>query len=419
MGSPVSTARSKLLRTAVQVTALAALVGGTVGVGTLHKDVTVDLNGQAVEMVTYRQTVGDVLATNDVALSATDEVFPALDAKVADGETITVRHARPLAVSVDGATSTVWTTSLTVGEALAGAGIETAGARVSPAPGTEIPLAGLTLTVSTPKTVSFTADGETTEITTTGVHVADLLAELEVRLGEADRLSVPATAELTDGLAVELVRVGTAAETVTEEIPFETVEKKSDELFEGEKKVETEGVVGSRDTTYEVVTENGVEISRTVTSEAVTAEPVQEVVLVGTQAKPAPAPAPAPAAAAGSASASGSSDAEEAESSDEEAPAAPSGSPKDIARSMVGSDSEFRCLEKLWEKESNWNHRAENSSSGAYGIPQALPGSKMASHGSDWRTNPATQIAWGLDYIEGRYGDACGAWGHSQSNGWY
>jgi len=77
------------------------------------------------------------------------------------------------------------------------------------------------------------------------------------------------------------------------------------------------------------------------------------------------------------------------------------------------------CLDKLWAKESGWNHKAQNSSSGAYGIPQALPGSKMSSVASDWRTNPATQIKWGLGYIKGRYGNPCGAWSHSQNKGWY
>lgn len=81
--------------------------------------------------------------------------------------------------------------------------------------------------------------------------------------------------------------------------------------------------------------------------------------------------------------------------------------------------SEFPCLDQLWKKESGWNHRARNDSSGAYGIPQALPGSKMASVADDWETNPATQIKWGLGYIEGRYGDPCGAWAHSQDVGWY
>jgi hypothetical protein len=80
---------------------------------------------------------------------------------------------------------------------------------------------------------------------------------------------------------------------------------------------------------------------------------------------------------------------------------------------------QFPCLDKLFKRESGWNQRASNSSSGAYGIPQALPGSKMAKFGDDWKTNPATQIKWGLDYIEGRYSSPCGAWSHSESVGWY
>jgi len=80
---------------------------------------------------------------------------------------------------------------------------------------------------------------------------------------------------------------------------------------------------------------------------------------------------------------------------------------------------QFPCLDKLWKKESGWDYNAENPSSGAFGIPQALPGSKMASEGDDWRTNPATQIKWGLNYIEGRYDTPCGAWSHSQDTGWY
>jgi hypothetical protein len=93
------------------------------------------------------------------------------------------------------------------------------------------------------------------------------------------------------------------------------------------------------------------------------------------------------------------------------------------ARSMLGGygwgDDQFGCLVSLWQKESGWNYQAYNRSSGAYGIPQALPGSKMGSAGADWQTNPATQIAWGLGYISGRYGSPCGAWSHSQSTGWY
>lgn len=81
--------------------------------------------------------------------------------------------------------------------------------------------------------------------------------------------------------------------------------------------------------------------------------------------------------------------------------------------------NQMRCLDKLWTKESGWRTTARNPSSGAYGIPQSLPATKMESAGSDWETNPATQIRWGLGYIKGRYGTPCAAWGHSQDVGWY
>lgn len=99
------------------------------------------------------------------------------------------------------------------------------------------------------------------------------------------------------------------------------------------------------------------------------------------------------------------------------------GSAKATAKAMLeargwGAD-QYNCLVSLWNKESGWNMYAENKSSGAYGIPQALPGSKMASAGADWATNASTQISWGLGYIAGRYQTPCGAWTHSQAVGWY
>ena len=99
------------------------------------------------------------------------------------------------------------------------------------------------------------------------------------------------------------------------------------------------------------------------------------------------------------------------------------GSTKAIAADLVAargwSAGQFDCLDRLWTKESNWKAHADNPTSSAYGIPQALPGSKMASAGSDWRTNAHTQISWGLGYIADRYGSPCGAWSHSKSRNWY
>ena len=99
--------------------------------------------------------------------------------------------------------------------------------------------------------------------------------------------------------------------------------------------------------------------------------------------------------------------------------------PKAAARMLMPeygfSESQWPCLDRLWIGESDWNYKAENSSSGAYGIPQSLPGRKMATVASDWRTNPVTQIKWGLDYIKRSYGSPCNAldfW-NSRSPHWY
>lgn len=97
--------------------------------------------------------------------------------------------------------------------------------------------------------------------------------------------------------------------------------------------------------------------------------------------------------------------------------------PRDIARSMLGAygwdGSQYGCLDQLWIGESGWDHTATNPTSGAYGIPQSLPADKMASAGADWRTNPATQIEWGLEYINLTYGSPCAANSFKAANNWY
>ncbi|HEY1626112.1 MAG TPA: transglycosylase SLT domain-containing protein [Streptosporangiaceae bacterium] len=104
------------------------------------------------------------------------------------------------------------------------------------------------------------------------------------------------------------------------------------------------------------------------------------------------------------------------------APSDPTGA-EAIAQSIMGSfgfppQQYFSCLYDIWQRESNWNVYAENPS-GAYGIPQALPGDKMASAGADWQTDPATQIKWGLGYIKAQYGNPCAAWDFEEANGYY
>ncbi|MEO3752810.1 transglycosylase SLT domain-containing protein [Streptomyces sp. B6B3] len=101
------------------------------------------------------------------------------------------------------------------------------------------------------------------------------------------------------------------------------------------------------------------------------------------------------------------------------ASAADTGSSQAIAQEMIGDPVQYQCFSNIVSNESGWDYTATNAESGAYGLVQALPAEKMATAGSDWQTNPATQIEWGLGYMNERYGSPCDAWAFWQANGWY
>ncbi|AIE82674.1 hypothetical protein FB03_04640 [Actinotignum schaalii] len=255
-------------------------------------------------------------------------------------------------------------------------------------------------------TVNF--EGEERTLTTTAGTLGEALQEAGITVSGDDVVSQSLAEAVTPGAKVTITRV--EKRVVTEEVVDAHGSTKVDDaaLAKGTTKVETEGKDGISANTYEIRVENGKEVARTLTFSAVKQARVDEVVKVGTSES---AAAVAGASADGSGAALGS------------ASVVPAGTAQEIASGMLSAygwgQDQFSCLVTLWNRESNWNHLAENSSSGAYGIPQALPGSKMASAGADWQTNPATQIRWGLGYIEGRYGSPCAALGHSNSRGWY
>lgn len=265
-------------------------------------------------------------------------------------------------------------------------------------------------------TYTVAVDGQALEITSAAPTLADALVDNGIVVGLEDVVSAPMNEQPLEGAEITVTRVGEVYETDTESIPFETIEQQTSTLERGQREVQTEGVEGSRVVTSIVTYENGAEISRVVQTEILAAEPVDEVILVGTRE-----PEPERPTTGGSSS----NDSDDSDNIEDEAPAETysGGDPRAIAQSMLGShgwgQDQWSCLNSLWQRESNWNPYAQNPSSGAYGIPQSLPGSKMASAGSDWRTNPATQIEWGLNYIDGRYDSPCGAWAHSERVGWY
>jgi len=280
-----------------------------------------------------------------------------------------------------------------------------------------IPLEG-----GTEREIAVDVDGETHTLTTRARTLAEALREAGVVVNGHDQVSAPMHGPPTD---VQIERVTESIETVEEKIPYPTTRTKTSSLTEGTERVQTQGRDGVRTATKRILRKDGEVIAEEVLAQAVGADPVTEVVLVGTQ----PRPAPAASSSSGSSTSASSSATSSSSASGGSAEAVPSttaaatGSPRSIAQGMLSEfgwgQDQWSCLNSLWQRESNWNPRARNPSSGAYGIPQSLPGSKMASAGADWQTNPATQIRWGLGYIKGRYGSPCGAWGHSQQRGWY
>lgn len=270
----------------------------------------------------------------------------------------------------------------------------------------------LELEAGEPVAFTVTVDGRTVDLETTSTTpLADALIDAGIVVDLDDVVSAPMGEPPTEGAEITVERVGTQLETEVESLPFENIEEETSSLPAGTTEVQTEGVEGTRITTYQATYSDGEVVERTELATVVTAQPVDEVVLVGTGA-------PVTASDDDESSSSGS------DSDDDQQPVTYSGGdPRAIAQEMLaaygwGSD-QWSCLDALWQRESNWNPYAQNPSSGAYGIPQALPASKMGSAGSDWRTNPATQIKWGLGYIQGSYGSPCGAWAHSESVGWY
>jgi uncharacterized protein YabE (DUF348 family) len=366
-----------------------ALVAVTGAFTVLHKTVTLDVDGDLSTVTGYGRTVDDILTVANIAPGADDLVEPSLAAAARDGSTIVVRTSHQVAVEIDGEQRTVTTTAQTVGELLASLGPRGEGAIVNAS--RSAPLGREDIRVSTLKTVHVAVDGAVIPVTSSEPTVGQILSTVGLVLGEGDTTSVPLDAAAVDGMLIVVSRAATTAATVTEALAYETQEVADPNLPIGQRVVVTAGKVGEATTTYVVDTVGGIEVSRTVLSQVVTRQPQAEVIEVGTMEVSAVQVDPGSARAVA----------------------------KDLAADRGWGDDQFACLDKLWDKESKWNASAENKSSGAYGIPQALPGSKMASAGSDWRTNPATQITWGLGYIEDRYQTPCGAWSQWNSKGWY
>ena len=223
-------------------------------------------------------------------------------------------------------------------------------------------------------------------------------SEQEIEVAKVSESGIDAT---LDSLLEAYSTITEKIEVVEEAIPFETVTKDvSDGAENTRNQVIQQGKEGLRRVTYKVKYQNDTEIERTQISEEIIEEPVDKIVQVKSIVVSSRSETTARVATSGSVA-------------EYQAYA------RERCYDYGWSDSDFYALVNLWNKESGWNVYSKNSRSGAYGIPQALPGSKMASAGSDYLTNYKTQINWGLSYIKSRYGSPSNAWSSFQSKGWY
>ena len=251
--------------------------------------------------------------------------------------------------------------------------------------------------------VKVVINGETQYVLGTDfTDVKSVLSEGNISLDPTDEVSPALTEKVSESTVITITRPNAAIETVDQDIPFNTIEQETDELPAGTTKVKTEGKNGTMELTNLVQKNKDKVISRNTLTAYVKTAPTDKIVLVGT----------------GSAS-TGSGSTGSGSGSANLGTTVPAGEMQSWAHDYLlangYTEDDFTALVFIITHESGWNPQATNPSSGAYGLPQALPGSKMASAGADWQTNYQTQIKWFLDYCNQRYGGVTAAYNHWQA----
>lgn len=285
--------RLAFVRRPVALVTAGALVlltaGGAVAAGA-HKTVELDVDGRTRPVSTFAGSVSGVLAQAGVVVGEKDQVSPALGTAVSEDTEIVVRHAVPVAMTIDGEARTVWTAATTTTEALAAVAESGRDATAVGSRSTTDGRQTLDIPVADGGSVVVLVDGASQTVELTGpAGVTQILDQAGVTLGEFDRVDVGVG---SDGLpTVSVTRVTPDQRVETAEIPFETREENDDNLYVGQRRVVQEGTVGTVERTFRTVTVEGNEVYSSAALERVVSEPVERVVAVGTKERPAAAPA--------------------------------------------------------------------------------------------------------------------------------
>ena len=281
--------KNRKVQIAAQAVVITGLVGGTGAVVTMNKPVTLEVNGQAEEIRTFGGTVGDILDSHEIDVDKRDQVKPGVGTKVDRDMTITVNTAKKVALSVDGKETNEWTNANTVGQALADLGVDAKGADLNAKASQRLKDEGNDIDVTTSKDLTVVADGKDHKVSAAVGTAKEALKDTGVKLDKDDFLSVPMSAEVSDGQVLTVNRVKNDTVKDKQPIKAEVETKKSDSLYEGETKVETEGKDGEKQVTYKVKTINGEEVKKEKKDEKVLSEPKTKVVVQGTKKKEEPA----------------------------------------------------------------------------------------------------------------------------------
>ncbi|MDQ1627727.1 MAG: resuscitation-promoting factor RpfB [Actinomycetota bacterium] len=280
----------RLLTLLVQATVVVALVVGTTAFVRSDKTVTLSLDGRQRTVTTYARTVGDALAAEGIHVDSHDLVSPMPDQRLSDGDTVVVRYGRPVVLTVDGVTRSVWTTARDVNEALLMLGVRNEGAYVSASRSRRISRTGTTLDVRLPHAMTFLVDGHRREVTTTAITIRSAMADAGIQLRARDRITPSLETRPSDEQVIGITRVDGKRVVEEKPIAFRTIERKSKALFVGTRTVVTKGKVGIRVRTLRETYLDRRLAERTTVAEHVATAPVTQVVLVGTKKLPSNAP---------------------------------------------------------------------------------------------------------------------------------
>jgi uncharacterized protein YabE (DUF348 family) len=268
------------------VAALALITGGITYATTKGTSVTVSVDGKVSQIHTSADTVAGVLQDADITLGAHDAVAPSLDTAIEDGSRIAVRYGRQLTLTVDGKAKTYWVTATTVNQALGELGMRFGSADLSASRSSFIGRTGLNVSIGTPKKIILIVHGHKRHVVTTGVTVADALADLGVGFDKNDMLRPLPKANISDGTTIVVTRIHVEIRHLKVAVPYESFTRHDDSMFTDEKKILRQGVDGLQWEKLRITYANGEVRHRTLLSTSLLKAPVSQIQVVGTKPRP-------------------------------------------------------------------------------------------------------------------------------------